>query len=390
MRFWPAVFALSVSLTLAFGQSNYNDALEKYKNDLQTNPRNSLAHFRIGEIYFLQGNHQSASNEFREALAGDLDPKWIAAWSHINLGKIYDLHQQCDRAVNEYRSAVQTNDNERGALEEANQYLYANSIRAFAPQPETEDDLRPVRTANRTTNVMLPLLIHQTAPVYSDEALLAGLEGTVLISGVVAKDGSTRDLRVARPLGLGLDEKALEAVRQWRFIPAADEGQPADVFSSWEVDFRLSSGPSRWHLIRAGFRPPEGASRPVFSTVKYPAGVGIRPPASEAASEEAWVVSAIGRFAAAKVSFDIDEQGKPGNFRVESASEEMWGVEATHVISGWRFRPGTNNGSPVRVPCTVEMAWGRGSLRANIQAQLDEALNQPPPPSAPGICRTVQ
>jgi TonB family protein len=385
MRFWPAVFTLSVLFACAFGQSNYNDVLEKYKRDLQANPHSSLAHFRIGEIYFLQDNRQSAANEFRSALNGNLDPKWIEVWSHINLGKIFDLSHQCDRAVNEYRLAVQTNDAERGALQEANQYLYANSIRAFSFQPETNADLGSVHSAIPAINTIMLRLIHETVPAYSDEALLAGLEGTVLIAGVVTQDGSTRNLRVARALGLGLDEKAIEAVREWRFVQVTDQDSPVDVSSSWEVDFRLPSRPSGWHLIRADFHPPDGASRPTFSVVNYPPGAGIGPEARE----EAWVLSSIGRFGAAKVSFDIDEHGNPGSFHIDRSSEELWGAEAIRLISGWRFRPGAKNGIPVSVRCTVEVAWGRGNLTADKQSQLETALNEPPPPIVPGVCRSV-
>jgi TonB family protein len=56
---------------------------------------------------------------------------------------------------------------------------------------------------------------------------------------VVAADGRPRDIRVARSLGMGLDEKALEAVRTWRFEPARKDGHPVAVQISVEVIFRL-------------------------------------------------------------------------------------------------------------------------------------------------------
>ncbi len=102
---------------------NDTDLWAKYEKDLQSNPRASITHFRIGEIYFQQGNPQSAANEFREALNGDLQPKWIEVWSHLNLGKIFDASGQRDRAVNEYKQAQRTKDDTRGALEEAEIYL---------------------------------------------------------------------------------------------------------------------------------------------------------------------------------------------------------------------------------------------------------------------------
>jgi hypothetical protein len=61
--------------------------------------------------------------EYRRALDGDLDPKWIEVWSHLSLGMIFDMTGQRDRALNEYQRALQTNDNTQGALDKANQYI---------------------------------------------------------------------------------------------------------------------------------------------------------------------------------------------------------------------------------------------------------------------------
>ena len=72
---------------------------------------------------FLQNNYQQAANDFREALNGDLEPKWTEVWSHINLGKIFDITGQRDRAVNEYNQAIRTKDDTQGAQEEAAKYL---------------------------------------------------------------------------------------------------------------------------------------------------------------------------------------------------------------------------------------------------------------------------
>jgi aminopeptidase N len=103
--------------------SEFADALKEYQKALETNRTSSLAHYRIAEVYFLQQNWQPAANEFREALAGDLEPKWTEVWSHINLGRIFDVSQQRDRAVNEYNLAIRTKDDTQGAQEDASKYL---------------------------------------------------------------------------------------------------------------------------------------------------------------------------------------------------------------------------------------------------------------------------
>ena len=100
-------------------QGDLTGALGEYQKALDANKTSSLAAYRIGEVFFMQRNYQSAANSFRDALRGDGDPKWTEVWSHIHLGYIFDVTGQRERAVNEYRLAVQTNDNTQGALNEA-------------------------------------------------------------------------------------------------------------------------------------------------------------------------------------------------------------------------------------------------------------------------------
>jgi hypothetical protein len=100
-------------------QGDLTAALVEYQKALDANKNSSLAAYRIGEVFFMQRNYQSAANSFRDALRGDGDPKWVEVWSHIELGRIFDVTGQRDRAVNEYRLAVQTNDNTQGAINEA-------------------------------------------------------------------------------------------------------------------------------------------------------------------------------------------------------------------------------------------------------------------------------
>jgi aminopeptidase N len=101
----------------------YGEALKEFQKALEVNRNSSLAHYRVADIFFLQNNYQSAANEFRAALDGDIEPKWTEVWSHINLGKIFDITGQRERAVNEYNLAVRTRDDTQGAQEEAAKYL---------------------------------------------------------------------------------------------------------------------------------------------------------------------------------------------------------------------------------------------------------------------------
>jgi aminopeptidase N len=101
----------------------YYEAIQEYQKALDTQPNNSLAHFRMGEAMFYQKNYQAGANAFRAALGGDADPKWTEVWSHIYIGKIYDILGQRERAVNEYSLAQHLGDDTAGAQQEANRYI---------------------------------------------------------------------------------------------------------------------------------------------------------------------------------------------------------------------------------------------------------------------------
>lgn len=88
--------------------------------------------------------------------------------------------------------------------------------------------------------VSRPQLIQKVEPSWTDEARQSAVSGLVLVSLTVDAEGNPRDLSVTRGLGHGLDEKALEAVRQWRFHPGLKDGAPVAVGGlTVAVDFRL-------------------------------------------------------------------------------------------------------------------------------------------------------
>lgn len=112
--------------------NEFAEALKEYQRALDTQKNSSMAHYRVAEVFFMQHNYQSAANEFREALNGDLNPKWVEVWSHIYLGKVFDISGQRERAVNEYTQAQRTRDNTSGAQDEVAKYLktpYAEKAR---------------------------------------------------------------------------------------------------------------------------------------------------------------------------------------------------------------------------------------------------------------------
>jgi len=87
--------------------------------------------------------------------------------------------------------------------------------------------------------VTAPTLLSKVEPEYSEEARKAKYQGTVVLYIEVTPDGKAGNIRVQRSLGLGLDEKAIEAVKKWRFSPGKKNGQPVTVAATIEVNFRL-------------------------------------------------------------------------------------------------------------------------------------------------------
>jgi TonB family protein len=89
------------------------------------------------------------------------------------------------------------------------------------------------------SGVQAPRLLREVKPDYTEAARRSALEGEVVLEVVVLRDGSVGDVRIVRALGGGLDEKAVQAVRQWRFAPAVRRGVPVDVVVEVAVEFSL-------------------------------------------------------------------------------------------------------------------------------------------------------
>ena len=84
-----------------------------------------------------------------------------------------------------------------------------------------------------------PALRRQVRPEYTDHALSRKIQGTVLLEIIILRDGTVGPVRVVQSLDPGLDQKAIEAVRQFLFIPGKMKGEPVDVLAEIAVDFSL-------------------------------------------------------------------------------------------------------------------------------------------------------
>lgn len=113
--------------------------------------------------------------------------------------------------------------------------------RAAAPAPQ---NLAPGEQISRVGGgVSPPSVIYKPDPEYTREALNAKLEGSVTLRLVVDKEGVPTNIQIVKSLGLGLDEKAIEAVSRWKFRPGQKDGQPVNVLASIQVNFKLVDRP---------------------------------------------------------------------------------------------------------------------------------------------------
>jgi protein TonB len=99
------------------------------------------------------------------------------------------------------------------------------------------DPTEPYRVGG---SVRPPRVVYSVNPEYTKEALDARRQGQVLIELVVTRDGMPSEVHeISQQLGFGLDQKAIEAVKQWRFDPGKKSGYPVAVKEQVTLRFRL-------------------------------------------------------------------------------------------------------------------------------------------------------
>ncbi len=104
---------------------------------------------------------------------------------------------------------------------------------------ESQSGQPGIAAVRRGRGVTPPQLVYKVEPEFSEEARKAKYQGVVVLSIHVDATGAVRDVRVQRGLGLGLDEKAIDAVSHWRFRPGLFDGKPVVTEATVQVTFQL-------------------------------------------------------------------------------------------------------------------------------------------------------
>ena len=209
-----------------------------------------------------------------------------------------------------------------------------------APEPEeaeTKVNGCPIRAVKRTV---------ETKPSYTEEARLAGVEGTVVVYAEIAKNGSPENLRVLRSLGYGLDQEAVRAVQQWQFERHLQNGEVSRVATYVPVRFRLDRQVY-------GVQQPATVDNEIFQVAEG----GITAPRIISRVEPTYTEEA----RRAKVGgtiilfMEITSSGTVENVVVLHGLEKGLDESAVRAIKQWKFAPATKDGRPVAVIMTVEM-----------------------------------
>lgn len=172
-----------------------------------------------------------------QTLSGMPDGAAKSASSYYVLG-YYTRNSKEDGKYRNIKIAIPGREDAIGKLDYRAGYY---ATKRWAPiSGQASSDARPRSAApSFDLNVKPPVLLSKVEPAYSDEARKAKYQGTVLLTVDIGADGKVAGVRVARSLGLGLDEKAVEAVTRWKFAPAMKDMSPVPITVQVEVNFRL-------------------------------------------------------------------------------------------------------------------------------------------------------
>jgi len=149
----------------------------------------------------------------------------------------------------------------------------------------------------------------------------------------VDEQGNPQNVKILRPLGHGLDEKAIECVQQWKFKPGMKNGHPVAVQATVQINFVIDRG---WRL--ADLSCQVGGTRPTVVRQNFP----------QSGEGQATIT----------LAFEVDEHGAPRGLRVEKSSDATRDAELIAAVQEWEFSPGVKDGLRVVVPCTANFEVG--------------------------------
>src|SRR5208337_3634293 len=216
-----------------------DQAIEAYQNALRIQPNSNwvqshigMTYERLGDRLFNNGETDRAINAYRNALASVPEDPYYHEQLGIALEKIGDR----GAATNEYHTAFVLSPLD-GELQSKYEKVTGGS------QGSVAEHIRKARIMEnippKGAKVSNPSPTFKPEPGYTERAREAKLQGTLTLWIVIDSEGNVADTGIIKPLGMGLDAKALETVRTWKFKPAMREGTQVPARAMVELSFRL-------------------------------------------------------------------------------------------------------------------------------------------------------
>jgi TonB family protein len=204
----------------ALSQKNYELAASFFERAQTANPQNAAeAEMWLAITQQIQENREVAVDLYRTALT-------LSEPDSATAATIMELYAKLLRDLKRDNDATKI-------AEQAARIRQMQGEQALTSAP-----MNPLALQSGG-DVSAPKVVSKVEPKYSEDAKLARYTGTVLLAIEIGTDGLPRNIRVVHGLGLGLDQKAVEAVGQWKFSPGTQNGQPVIVSAHVEVNFRL-------------------------------------------------------------------------------------------------------------------------------------------------------
>lgn len=226
----------------------------------------------------------------------------------------------------------------------------------------------------------LPKATFSPDPEYSEIARMVKYQGVCVVGLILGKDGLVSDAWVTRKLGFGLDQKALEAVRQWKFDPAMKDGKPVPVLLNVEVQFRLyDSAPGASTSTGKDVIPvPAVAEPPKASPTQQNAEAS---PLSEAAPPAPIIPGALIRKIVPRYPKEARKSKVEGEVELKATIEKNGDVseisivrgdmtlaeEAVNAVRNWMFDPYSQGSTAVKVTQNIVFKFSSGRKEPELE-----------------------
>jgi TonB family protein len=343
---------------LAYSNSDqHKRAIEDYNRAIELSPTTSVYYNNRGWAYSESGQPEKGVEDLTKAI--QLAPDYVKAYE--NRAVAYARMKDWTHAIADYTAAIEVrptawqyqkraeaklaSGDQKGAEEDRLKVVQTVSERTPEPlgaksQGQTQI---PQSAYSVGDGVSAPVPLFKPDPEYSEVARKARLRGTVTLQLIVDSLGGTRDIRVLRSLGLGLDEKAVDAVRSWRFRPGYRNGEAVAVKATVQVKFNFLEPPHGWQVTRVGFNVPPGAMIPELIDLLMPKSHSYKN------SNNAQPI----------LMFEVDQSGTPQHLQVIGAADSAMIEDLIKAAQAWHFAPAPaqQDGTFISASASFEFSW---------------------------------